>query len=72
MFGHFRRDWKEEKKKNTKEKKYFDCEYEKYSWEADGDSFVAALETHAIHIAWLIEYRYFFHITSHWNWFFSV
>ena len=45
--GNFKRDCKEQKKKNKKEKIDFYNEYEKSSQEDGGDSFVVALETHA-------------------------
>jgi hypothetical protein len=65
----FRRDWKEENKKNKKQKNDYGDEFEKHFEEDGGDAFVANLATCAGESAWLIDSRDFFHMNLHWHWF---
>ena len=61
--GHFRKDYKEPKKK----KKASDSGSEKP--QEDGDAFIAALAAHASDDVWLIDSGASFHTTSHRRWF---
>jgi len=65
----FKRECKEEKKKNMKENNDPNDKYRKFSHEDGGDSFVLVLVTHAKLSESLTKSGASFHVTSHYDWF---